>query len=197
MINLKVKKTIKSVAILTVGIAATLFAVATLSPSTAAADWLGVIELEDPTGHATDREWVDTTGAFSIAPATATSRRAATFATNGHLRITLVNNGIVLADKAVNGRGRLQFVTSGAGVGGTQSVFLTAVNDAREFIPVYQNHDVPAGSQVIVDIKGNYGFAASDHVLTSATFDDGVIVKSDGAGTLLFTVKAQSAPKSL
>lgn len=197
MINLKVKKTIKSGAILTVGMAATLFAVATLAPSTASADWVGVIELENPTGHATDREWVDSTGSFSIVPATATSRRAATFATNGHLRITLVNDGVVLADETVNGRGRLQFLASGAGIGGTQSLLLNAVNDARDFIPVYQNHDVPVGSQVIVDIIGNYRFVASDRVLTSATFDDGVTVKSDGAGTLMFTVKAQPAPKSL
>jgi hypothetical protein len=197
MINLEVKKMIKSGAILTVGMAAVLFVVATLAPSTASADWVGVIELENPTGHATDQEWVDVTGAFSIVPATATSRRAATFATNGHLRITLVHDDIVLADETVNGRGRLQFVASGTGIGGTQSLFLTAVNDARDFIPVYQNHDVPAGSEVIVDIKGNYGFAASDRVLTSATFDDGVTINSDGAGTLEFSVKAQSAPKSL
>jgi hypothetical protein len=197
MINLKIKKTIKSVAIPTVGIAAALFVVASLAPSPASADWMGVIELENPTGHATDQEWVDSTGYFSIAPATATSRQAATFATNGHLRITLVNNGVVLADETVNGRGRLQFLVSGAWIGGTQSLLLTAVNDARDFIPVYQNHDVPAGSQVIVDIKGNYRFVASDRVLTSTTFDDGVTIKSDGAGTLKFTVEAQPAPKSL
>lgn len=197
MINLKSNWKNKNVAIPTMGIAAALFAVASLAASPASADWMGVIELENPTGHATDQEWVDTTGAFSIAPATATSRRAATFATNGHLRITLVFDGVVLADETVNGRGRLQFASSGSGIGGAQSLLITAVNDARKFIPVYQNHDVPAGAQVIVDIKGNYRFAASDRVLTSTTFDDGVIVKSDGAGTLEFTVTADPAPKSL
>ena len=197
MINLNVKKTIKRVSIATVVIVAALFAVATLAPSNASADWVGVIESESPSGHALDRGWIDTTGSFSIAPATATSRRAATFATNGHLRVTLVNDGVVLADETVNGRGRLQFVASGTGIGGAQSLLLTAVNDARDFIPVYQNHDVPAGSEVIVDIKGNYSFVATDHVLTSAIFDDGVIVKSDGTGTLVFTVEAQPAPKSL
>ena len=169
MINLKSNWKNKNVAISTMGIAAALFAVASLAASPASADWMGVIELENPTGHATDREWVDTTGAFSIVPATATSRRAATFATNGHLRITLVFDGVVLADETVNGRGRLQLASSGTGIGGAQSLLITAVNDARKFIPVYQNHDVPAGAQVIVDIKGNYRFAASDRVLTSTT----------------------------
>lgn len=197
MSSLRIKKTIKSVTIPTLGLATALIAVATLSPSIASADWVGVIELEEPTGHATDRQWVDTTGAFTIAPASTASRQAATFATNGHLRITLVHDEVVLADETVNGRGRLQFVASGAGIGGAQALIITKVNDAREFTPVYQNHDVPEGAQVIVDIKGNYGFDATDRVFTSATFDDGVIIKSDGAATLKFTVKAQSAPKTL
>jgi len=197
MSSLQAKKTIKNVAIPTLGIAAALIAVASVTPSPASADWVGVIETENPTGHATDREWVDQTGSFSIVPATSTSRRASTFAINGHLRITLVNDGVVLADETVNGRGRLQFIASGAGIGGTQSLLLTSVNEARDFIPVYQNHDVPAGSEVIVDIKGNYGFVATDRILTGANYDDGVTIKSDGAGALMFTVKAQPAPKSL
>lgn len=197
MIILKVNKTIKKIAIPTVGIAATLFAVASLSSTTASADWVGVIQSEKPSGYAADQGWVDSTGSFIIAPATDTSRRAATFATNGLLHITLVNDGVVLADETVNGRGRLQFWASGTGIGGMDSLLITEVNDARDFIPVYQNFDVPAGSQVTIDIKGNYSFVASDRVLTGAYFDDGVAINSDEARTLTFTVKAKPAPKRL
>lgn len=194
MITLKINKTIKNISISTVGIAATLFAVASLSPSTASADWVGVIQSQSPSGEAAKRGWADSKGSFAVSPSTDTSSRLGIFATNGVLHVTLVHNGVVLADHTVNGQGRLRLVARGSGIGGAEAIAIVAVNGARQFLMVYQNTNVPAGTQVTVDMKGNYDFTASKYASTYTTLeDDGINIAGDGTGNITFTVTADPA----